>query len=46
VFRKADYAADLDAPGYRELIDKVFVEHDRNGDGKITREEYVDPIPN
>ena len=45
VFRKVDYAIDLDAPGYAELIDAMFNEYDKNRDGVVTREEYVDPIP-
>ena len=43
--RKADYAVDLDAPGFREAIDKMFAAYDKDGDGVITAAEYVDPIP-
>jgi hypothetical protein len=41
--RKADYAFDLEAPGYREQIEKIFAAHDRDGDGVITSSEYDDP---
>jgi hypothetical protein len=41
--RKADYAFDLDAPGFREQIDKLFAANDRDGDGVITSGEYDDP---
>ena len=41
--RKADYAFDLDAPGYREQIEKMFAAYDRDGDGVITSGEYQDP---
>ena len=42
--RKADYAFELEAPGYREHIDTIFATHDRDGDGVITGEEYDDPL--
>ena len=45
VLRKADYAVDLDAPGFREAIDAMFTAYDANGDGAVTSDEYVDPIP-
>jgi hypothetical protein len=38
--RKADYAFDLDAPGYREYIERIFAAHDRDGDGVIIIGEY------
>lgn len=41
--RKADYAFDLDAPGFREQINKLFAANDRDGDGVITSGEYDDP---
>jgi hypothetical protein len=41
--RRADYAFDLDAPGFREQIDKLFAANDRDGDGVITSGEYGDP---
>ena len=41
--RKADYAFDLDAPGFREQIDRYFAVLDRNSDGVITNSEYDDP---
>jgi hypothetical protein len=44
-FRKSDYAVDLHAPGFAAAIDAMFAAHDRNGDGVVTAEEYVDPIP-
>lgn len=43
--RKTDFEVDLDAPGYAELLDAMFAEHDKNGDGVVTADEYVDPIP-
>lgn len=43
--RKTDYDVNLDAPGYRKLIDAMFAKYDRNGDGIVTAAEYVDPIP-
>ncbi|GGE81901.1 hypothetical protein [Sphingomonas prati] len=42
--RKADYAFDLGAPGYREQIEKLFATYDRNRDGVITSDEYHDPL--
>ena len=42
--RKADYAFDLEAPGFRELIEKIFAAYDRNHDGVITSDEYHDPL--
>jgi hypothetical protein len=42
--RKADYAFDLEAPGFREQINRYFAVHDRNGDGVITDGEYHDPL--
>ena len=41
--RKADFAFNLDAPGFREHIEKTFAAQDRNGDGVITSDEYDDP---
>jgi hypothetical protein len=41
--RKADYAFDLEAPGYREHIEQIFAAHDRDGDGVIIIGEYGDP---
>lgn len=41
--RKADFAFDLDAPGFREQIDRIFAAQDRNRDGVITSDEYDDP---
>jgi hypothetical protein len=42
--RKSDFAFDLDAPGFRELIDRIFAAQDRNRDGVITSDEYHDPL--
>ena len=42
--RKADYAFDLEAPGFPEHIVRIFATHDRDGDGVITNEEYDDPM--
>ena len=42
--RKADYAFELDAPGYREHIERIFAAHDRDGDGVIIIGEYGDPL--
>ena len=42
--RKSDFAFDLDAPGFSELIDRIFAAHDRNRDGVITSDEYDDPL--
>jgi hypothetical protein len=42
--RKADFAFDLEAPGFRELIEKIFAAYDRNRDGVITSDEYHDPL--
>ena len=42
--RRADYAVDLHAPGFAERIDAMFAAQDRNGDGVVTADEYVDPI--
>ena len=42
--RKSDFAFDLDAPGFSELIDRIFAAQDRNRDGVITSDEYVDPL--
>ena len=33
--RKADYAFELETPGYREGIERIFAAHDRDGDGVI-----------
>jgi Ca2+-binding EF-hand superfamily protein len=33
----------LDAPGFREQIEKLFAANDRDGDGVITSGEYDDP---
>jgi hypothetical protein len=41
--RKADYAFDLDAPGFREQLDRLFAANDRDGDGVISGGEYDDP---
>jgi hypothetical protein len=41
---KAAYAFDLEAPGFRELIDRIFADYDRNRDGVITSDEYRDPL--
>lgn len=44
-YRKADYdGLELHAPGFAELIDQMFGEYDRNGDGVVTAAEYVDPV--
>ena len=45
VLRKADYKVDLDVPDFAEKIAAMFTQYDRNGDGIIGAEEYVDPIP-
>ena len=42
--RKADFAFDLEAPGFHELIDSIFAAQDRNRDGVITSDEYDDPL--
>jgi hypothetical protein len=42
--RKADFAFDLEAPGFREQIEKIFADQDRNRDGVITDDEYDDPL--
>jgi hypothetical protein len=42
--RKADFAFDLEAPGFRELIERIFATYDRNRDGVITSDEYHDPL--
>jgi hypothetical protein len=42
--RKADFAFDLQAPGFREQIDSFFAAQDRNRDGVITSDEYKDPL--
>ncbi len=42
--RKADYAFDPEAPGYREHIDRIFAANDRDGDGVIIIGEYGDPL--
>lgn len=42
--RKADYEIDLDAPGYAGLLDAMFAAHDRDADGVVTADEYVDPV--
>ena len=42
--RKSDFAFDLDAPGFSELIDRIFAAQDRNRDGVITSDEYDDPL--
>ena len=42
--RKADFAFDLDAPGFQELIDSFFAAQDRNRNGVITSDEYHDPL--
>ncbi len=44
-FRRADYKIDLEAPGFAEAIDAMFAQYDLNGDGVVTADEYVDPIP-
>ena len=41
--RKSDFAFDLDASGFREMIDRIFAAQDRNRDGVITSDEYDDP---
>jgi hypothetical protein len=43
-FVKADYAIDLEAPGFAEMVERTFAANDRNRDGTITFEEYVDPL--
>ena len=45
VFRRTDYQVNLEAPGFAEAVDVMFAEYDRNGDGVVTSDEYVDPIP-
>jgi len=45
VLRRADYDFKLDAPGYRERLNAMFTEYDRNRDGVVTAKEYVDSIP-
>jgi hypothetical protein len=42
--RKADFAFDLEAPGFGEQIDRIFAAYDRNRDGVITSDEYDDPL--
>jgi hypothetical protein len=42
--RKADFAFDLEAPGFREQLEKIFADYDRNRDGVITSDEYKDPL--
>jgi hypothetical protein len=42
--RKADFAFDLEAPGFRELFERIFAAQDRNRDGVITCDEYDDPL--
>jgi hypothetical protein len=42
--RRADFAFDLEAPGFRELIEKIFANYDRNRDGVITSDETHDPL--
>ena len=42
--RKAAFAFDLEAPGFREQVDEIFAAHDRNRDGVITSDEYDDPL--
>lgn len=42
--RKADYSFDLQAPGWREQIEKIFSAYDSNRDGVITSDEYRDPL--
>ena len=42
--RKADFAFDLEAPGFREHIDRIFAAQDRDRDGVITSDEYDDPL--
>jgi hypothetical protein len=42
--RKADYEFELEAPGYREHIERIFAAHDRDGNGVITNDEYDDPL--
>ena len=41
--RKSDFAFDLDAPGFSELIERIFAAQDRNRDGVITSDEYEVP---
>ena len=41
---KGAYAFDLEAPGFHELIDRIFAAPDRNRDGVITSDEYDDPV--
>jgi hypothetical protein len=45
VLRKADYEVNLDAPGYTRLLNAMFAKFDRNRDGVVTADEYIDPIP-
>jgi hypothetical protein len=42
--RKADFEFDLEAPGFREAIERMFAANDRNGDGVITSDESRDPL--
>jgi hypothetical protein len=44
-FRKSDYEADLDSPGYSERLNAMFAKFDANNDGVVTEDEYEDPIP-
>jgi len=42
---KSDYAFDLEAPGFAQQMQALFAEYDLSGDGQITADEYLDPIP-
>ena len=45
MLRKTDAAVNLDAPGYAELVNTMFAQYDKNRDGLVTADEYVDPVP-
>jgi hypothetical protein len=41
---RAAYDVHLDAPGYVDLLEAMFSEHDLNQDGIVTAAEYEDPL--
>lgn len=42
--RRSDVDLALGAPGYSELLEAMFAEHDADRNGVVTSDEYADPV--